>query len=307
MARIARLVLTGEKAVYHVISRTALPGLPLQNVEKDHFVHLVKQKSKLYFTEILGYSVMGNHFHLLVRMMPGTDFTDREIETRFKRYYGDLRDFSPDQIPFYREKWESLSEFIKEIKQEFSRFYNKRHNRQGYFWGDRFKSLIVQDGNSLINCLAYIDLNPVRAGIVDRPEDYRWSSIGYHVQANNRNDFLSLDFGLKEYGIIDDRERLKRYRKLLYEIGSKDRNAAGKIDKKIVKKERERDYKLSHRDRLLYRTRYFTDSGVIGSKEFVAKTYQRFKHVYQCKRDKIPRSINGLEGIYSLKRLSSQT
>ena len=162
MARIARLVATGEKTVYHVISRTALPGYPLGDVEKDFFVNLVKRKSKLFFTDILGYCIMGTHFHLLVRMLPEIDFTNKDIETRFRQYYGDGRDFSIGQIPTFREKWGSLSEFIKEIKQEFSRFYNKRRHRRGFFWGERFKSLIVQDGLTLINCLAYIDFHPVK-------------------------------------------------------------------------------------------------------------------------------------------------
>ena len=51
----------------------------------------------------------------------------------------------------------------------------RRHNRGGYFWGDRIKSVIVDKGETLVNCLAYIDLNPLRGGLVDRPEDYRWN------------------------------------------------------------------------------------------------------------------------------------
>jgi len=73
-----------------------------------------------------------------------------------------------DKIEQYREKCSNLSELIREIKQRFSKFYNKRHNRRGTLWGERFKSVIVEDGATLINCLAYIDLNPVRAGIVKR-------------------------------------------------------------------------------------------------------------------------------------------
>jgi hypothetical protein len=73
-------------------------------------------------------------------------------------------------------------------------YYNQRHNRRGTLWGERFKSVIVENGESLINCLAYIDLNPLRAGIVSRPEDYRWNSLGYHVQTGNNDNFLSLDF-----------------------------------------------------------------------------------------------------------------
>lgn len=86
---------------------------------------------------------------------------------------------------------------MREIKLGFTRYYNKRYGRRGYFWGDRFKSVVVENGQTLINCLAYIDLNPIRAGLVSRPEDYRWNSIGYHVQTSNKGRFLSLDFGLK--------------------------------------------------------------------------------------------------------------
>ncbi len=85
-------------------------------------------------------------------------------------------------------------------EQTFSRYYNKLHDRRGTLWGERFKSLIVENGETLINCLAYVELNAVRAGIVERPEDYRWCSLGYHIQTGNRDDFLSLDFGLTEFG-----------------------------------------------------------------------------------------------------------
>ena len=120
---------------------------------------------------------------------------------RYVAFYGDDRAFADDWIPSLREKLSSLSEFMREIKVGFARFYNRCHNRRGYFWGDRFKSVIVENGETLINCLAYIDLNPLRAGLVDRPEDYRWNSLGYHVQTNNQDNFLSTDFGLKEFNV----------------------------------------------------------------------------------------------------------
>jgi hypothetical protein len=103
------------------------------------------------------------------------------------------------QIPTLRAKRPSLSDYVKEIKQRFSHWYNKRHGRKGFFWGKRFKSVLVENGDTLINCLAYIDLNPVRAGLVERPEDYRWCSLAYHVQTGNKDDFLSLDFGLATF------------------------------------------------------------------------------------------------------------
>ena len=143
MARIARIIVKGEPAVYHVMSRTTLDGFVLGDVEKEYLFNLIKKLSAVYFTEVLGFCIMGNHFHILVRMHPDDDYTDAEIKKRFKVYYGDddERELQEGQIPFFREKWASLSELMKEIKQTFSRFYNKLHNRKGYFWSERFTLL----------------------------------------------------------------------------------------------------------------------------------------------------------------------
>ena len=296
MPRIARLVVKGEPAVYHIISRTTLVGFVMEDMEKEYLLNLIKMLSQVYFVEVLGFCLLGNHFHLLVRMHPGEEYDDEEIKRRFYVRYGETAKVTieDDQVPFFRMKWEKLSEYVKDIKQIFSRYYNREHDKKGYFWSDRFKSVLVENGDTLINCLAYIDLNPVRAGIVEKPEEYRWSSLGYHVQRNNQRDFLSLDFGLMEFGIKDARERLRFYREFVYE--------KGKI--RGIEKERERDFELSQIDRFRYRTRYFTDSGIIGSKAFVDKYYRRFKTHFFSKHEKRPRAIKGLEGIFSLKRLS---
>ena len=182
---------------------------------------------------------MGNHFHILVRMHTDSAFSDEQIKQRYVDFFGSEALFSEDNIGHYREKWSSLSEFLKAIKQTFSRAFNKRHHRRGTLWGERFKSLIVEDGETLINCLAYIDLNPIRAGIVQRPEDYRWSSLGYHVQTGNKDGFLSMDFGLAEFGELSPSERLRRYRQYVYEAGALNRSAnesAKTIDAQIVER-----------------------------------------------------------------------
>ena len=307
MPRISRMVINDETTVYHVMSRTALDGFPLGDIEKDFMIDLIKRYSGLYFVEILGVCIMGNHFHLLVKTLPEYKFTDQDIKKCYVDFYGDDRVFTDELIPSLRAKLSSLSEFIREIKVGFARYYNKRHNRRGYFWGDRFKSVIVDKGETLINCLAYIDLNPLRAGIVSRPEDYRWNSLGYHVQTNNRDNFLSTDFGLKEFNVKSEKERIRRYRRYIYEAGAINRPEKGKvklIGDRILEKERNREFELSRSDRFRYRTRYFTDSGIIGSKEFVSTNYQRFKHLFYSKHEKKPRPVKGLAGMYSLKRLS---
>jgi putative transposase len=116
-----------------------------------------------------------------------------------------------------------------------------------------------------------------------------------------------LDFGLKEFGVVNTEERLKRYRRYVYEAGAVDRSEKGQrkvIDDAVVKKEQKREYEISRIDRFRYRTRYFTDSGVIGSKEFVSKTYMSFRHVFHSRHEKKPKAVKGLEGMFSLKRLS---
>lgn len=305
MARIPRIMIVGEPTAYHIMSRTALEGYPIDDVDKDYFVEQVAKLSKLFFVEVLGFCAMGNHFHLLVRMRPDESCTDIELKKRLSDFYDKEAVFYEDgQLPYFREKLTNLSEYVREIKVRFARFYNRRHGRRGYFWGDRFKSVIVENGETLINCLAYIDLNPVRAGLVSKPEAYRWNSIGYHVQTNNRDDFLSLDFGLRQFGDMGDKERLRRYRRFLYETGAMDKVKGAQIEKSIIEQERKNDFRLTRRHRFIYRTRYFTDSGIIGGKAFVSETYQKAKEAFQAKRDKIPKPISGLSGIYSLKRLT---
>jgi REP element-mobilizing transposase RayT len=307
MPRTQRLIINDESTVYHVMSRTALDGFPLGDIEKDFMLDLIRRYAALYFVEILGFCLMGNHFHILVRMFPEHKFTDEDVIKRYVDFYGDERIFAQGLVPSLRAKLSSLSEFMREIKVGFARFYNRRHNRRGYFWGDRFKSVIVENGKTLINCLAYIDLNPLRAGLVERPEQYRWNSLGYHVQTNSRDKFLSTDFGLKEFNVKSKKERIKRYRRYVYEAGSVNQPEKGNakvIKDKALEKERSREFELNKSDRFRYRTRYFTDSGIIGSKEFVSGHYRRFKDLFMSKNEKIPRPVAGLDGIFSLKRLA---
>ena len=77
----------------------------------------------------------------------------------------------------------------------------------------------------------------------------------------------------------------------------------GDTENDLVEHERKNDFELNRTRRFRYRTRYFTDSGIIGTKEFVSINYQRFKGVFMSKREKIPKLVSGLDEVYSLKRL----
>ncbi|VVS93948.1 transposase [Desulfoluna spongiiphila] len=305
MPRVPRMVVTdsGQKAAYHVISRTALDGFPFGKVEKDELVRIIQIFSTIYCVEVLGFAIMGNHFHLLIEVSPGDMISDDEVRKRFQRLYGRNTEFPEGRLEEYRERFCSLSAYVKDIKQRFSCFYNKRKKRKGTLWGERFKSVIVEQGNTLIHCLAYIDLNAVRAGIVKRPEEYRWCSIGHRFQTGNRDGFLSPDLGIPDVSEDDPSAKLKTYRKYLYHLGAIEKRGKASIPQEILDEETAESFEVNRARRFRYRTRYFTDSGIIGSRTFVETHYNTFKDLFRATREKVPKRVKGIEGMYSLKRL----
>jgi hypothetical protein len=93
----------------------------------------------------------------------------------------------------------------------------------------------------------------------------------------------------------------------VYEDGALDRPEKSNvrvIEDKVLARDCRSEFELSKSNRFRYRTRYFTDSGIIGSKAFVAENYQRFKDLFNSKHEKKPKPIKGLEGTYSLNRLA---
>jgi len=284
------------------MSRTALDGFPLGDVEKDYLLNLIQTFSSLYFTEILGFTILDNHFHIAVKMRPSDYIDDDHLVKRLHAFYGKKHEFTNAQLPMIRKKLSDISNFMKEIKQTFTRWYNKQNKRFGFFWGGRFKSVIVEEGETLINLLAYIDLNSIRAGIVEKPEEYRWSSIGYHLQTNNKDNWLSTDFGLDEWGDYTPEEKIILYRRFLYEVGAVGQKAV--IPTVVATSGKRKKYQYSRIERFRLRTRWFTDSGIIGSKKFVASREKLFRELLKTKRQKIPRPISGISSVFSLKRLS---
>ncbi len=303
MPRIARFIRDNQPTVYHIITRTALQGLPIKDRDNDFLLGLIKKLSAFYFVDVLGFALLGNHFHLVIRMYPESEPTDDEIKERLQKYYGDELSVTGELVSDYRKRLTNLGAYVKDIKQGFTRYFNNKYGRKGFFWGDRFKSMIVQDGLSLVNLLAYVDLNPIRAGIVKKPEDYRWCSLGYHAQTGNKENLLSIDFGMKEWNEFNPKEIVRKYRQFVYETGAVDAGKGKVIDKKIVVKARKKGYKISRAERFRYRCRYFTDSGIIGGKDFVQEVFDQVKHLLGSKDERKFTSVSGVDGVYSMKRL----
>jgi hypothetical protein len=86
------MVISDETTVYHVMS-IAPDGFPLGDIEKDLMLDLIRRYAALYFVEILGFCLMGNHFHILVKTLPEYKFSDQDIKKRYVGFYGDERAF----------------------------------------------------------------------------------------------------------------------------------------------------------------------------------------------------------------------
>lgn len=307
MPRLPRILIKGPEVAYHVISRTALDGFVLGPVEKDYLLSLIRWLSQVFFVEVYGFCIMGNHFHLLCRMLPPDHFSDDEVRARVDLYYAKVAKTEKDleqtcNLPYWRSRLADLSRYVQEIKQRFSRWYNKLHGRKGYFWGDRFKSVVIEKGEALLSCLAYIELNPIRAGIVERPEDYRWCSLAYHLGVGN-DGFLSTDFGLGSFSQGSYYERLRIYRRFVYEKGGLEVSGQACISSRILQKERAKDFQISPREIYRRRIRYFTEGLILGSREFVQRVSWQLRELLGLRRKRLPHKLSFQNSLYSFRRL----
>jgi REP element-mobilizing transposase RayT len=169
MARPNRLLVDESVGGYHIISRTVGQERLLKEHDKDKFLDILFRFSKAYFVEIHSFCVMCNHFHLLVTMdteyapfISEKNLAERfwlatkgqylkaEIETKIDW----LNSFERDDV---LERLCSISRFVGDVKQTFSRYYNREHKRSGHFWSERFKGVLVSHGFAQLYCSAYID------------------------------------------------------------------------------------------------------------------------------------------------------
>jgi len=135
--------------------------------------------------EVLTYCLMSNHFHLLVRV-PDVDAIPALTEERLRKLlpllYNDTQRLGIRQeLDRARdsgdERWMEriLARYEVQLKQRFTQWYNRSKGRRGTLWEDRFKSVLVEGSEqALLTMAAYIELNPVRAGMVSDPKDYSW-------------------------------------------------------------------------------------------------------------------------------------
>ena len=279
----------GEGCYMHCMNRiTGSVGETwLTDVEKEHGFRLIESLCTYYLLEVISVAWMDNHFHIVV-YAPGQKPTLEEAASRYNTYYEKK---SPIDAITDRSRCEKVAEemidisnFMKIFQQRFSSYINRVRKRRGTLWADRFKSLIIEGSEeALWSCVKYVELNAVRAGIVNDPADYRFCSWGRyrgsgvhpfhanfikHIRATvESHRGRNLDSPVSDDDIFCEfAEQMTRI--IVHESGgtTEEVEEAGKEARK----------KESMPVRFLRRTRHWSDGAIIGSKAFVQEMGCRF-------------------------------
>lgn len=176
-----------ENAIYHVMSR-GVGGKTIYLTEGDYlwFLECIERAVEKFQLEIFAFVLMGNHYHLLLR--------------------------TPQA---------NLSKAIQWLQTSYGVYYNRRHRCSGHLFQGRYKSILVGEESYWARLSLYIHLNPIRAGIVKKLDEYRWSSIHDYIRLKKTHQWVLCEEVLKELGGNSEEQR-RRYRQLLKEAGGEE-------------------------------------------------------------------------------------
>lgn len=317
--RRARFKITekGVDAIYHCMSRTVNGEGLFETADQEQLRKMLWQVADFSGVQLLTYCLMDNHFHVLVAVPYEETVSDRELLRRYRVLYPKPTAFQPARVEVLEKvlaqngseavklraqllaRMGDVSEFMKTLKQRFTTWYNHRHERFGPLWAERFKSVLVQGGgNPLQTMAAYIDLNPVRAGIVEDPKDYRFCGYAEAV-AGQKNAQEGLLRVWKAFGAGSRDAALAAHRMLLFGKGSLPGKSgkgaavdAGKARQVLQAEQGE----LPTSELLRCRLRFFSDGAVIGSGEFVAALVKQWQAHQKRKYPPKPQLVKSSEG-----------
>ena len=321
----------GKPAIYHCISRVVDRRFVFGDEEREHFRMFMRMQENFTGCRVLTYCVMSNHFHVLLEVPPVPEggIADGLLLKRLAALYSEAfvagveaelagarkegdEALAAEIHARFTYRMHDLSEFMKTLLQRFTRWFNRTHQRSGTLWEQRYKSVIVESGVAARTMAAYIDLNPVRAGMVSDPADYRWSGYGEAVGGGKKGNGKKAREGLvracmshKGEGFEAERwsEVSRIYRRAMgMALGRKSGRAEAGMARQVTRNEAEMlesgDNEtvlpdLGMAGMLGKRIRYFTDGAVIGSKEFVNDAFAAARDRFTEKRKDGARRLRG--------------
>jgi putative transposase len=299
MARLRRLKVEDGEGWYHVYSRAACEKgvYPLEKeICRRKFISLMKYYGRAYFCDIAAFCVMGNHYHMVLKFDIARKLTKEELWERALMLYPNskkyLKLWNQKKWEVFAERLFNLSEFMRNMQSAFALWYNKTFKRHGTFWADRFKSVLLGDAQAVLDCVLYVELNPVRAGLCPVPEKYQASSF-YLRSIQTDGWLLALD-RIFEIDYTEYRMALY-YRGNITTKGTKSTKGVRiLITDEIIEKEKERGFTTSgiYRKRL----RYFVDGMALGGEGFIRQQIQQVRDRGEYLRRVNP--IRQLQGVH---------
>jgi REP element-mobilizing transposase RayT len=284
------------------MSRSAGGQFIFKKVEKAVFVHQMRKVARFCGIKFLSFSVMGNHYHQVIKVPARIRLSDGQLLKRVRDYYGagspeykrleralsgNGMDARLGRLKFIRMMG-NVSVFQKLLKQRFSIWFNHRHDRRGTLWMERFKSTLVENTLYVRMCVsAYVDLNAVRAGIVADPKEYPFCSYAMALSG----DPLARSGICAIAGTNKWEKASAAYRVFMMKQGSKSVSGKNRVSRDLLLKTLEEGGKLPVADLLRLSLRFFSDGLAIGSESFLKKA------ITEIRTGLSPDSVDDLDGL----------
>jgi putative transposase len=276
-----RLKMASDGSSYHVMARTARQefAFTADAIKEWMYRHMV-WLSSIYYVEFHAITIMDNHYHLVLSVRkPPVD--ERDVRARFETFQKSKRHptkWGEWLLDEWYAKLTDLSCFMQELNRSMACHVNRLDGKRGHLWGERFKSVLIEDGIGMLQCLAYVELNCVRAGICEKPSDYRFCSVGRFVQGGRKAAGVTFP-SLKGFEFLQSAARQQRAFALfvdslaLREAGKEGTYPVAMAEiKELVEKIDIKDFA----DLALRRTRWAANSLILGSEAFCREMIGRF-------------------------------
>ena len=293
--RQARITVPAEEGpgVYHAMTRTVNGERLFDDVAKEVLRKQLWLVADYCGAEIFTYAILSNHFHILVRIPQRTEIPDAELLRRYQVLYprptkyqtarlavirSQLTSNGPEAVAWRRRQLAlmgNLSQFMKLLKQRFSIWFNRSHQRYGTLWSERFKSVLIESNPVVLETIAaYIDLNCVRAGLAADPKDYRFCGYAEAIagSATARRGLAAVWGTTRAWTEVQ-----ADYRQLLFGTGAGPRAHGGGVSLADFARVIKAGGQLPRSTVLRCRLRYFTDGAVLGTQTFVATQLARYR------------------------------
>jgi len=277
--RKARVRYDLEMSYYHLMNRVAgeADHHPFGPVEKEKLFAVATEVSRSYSLDLLSVVAMGSHWHI-VCAAPADALSRDEVVARWRATHppdkAEPNWDDPDVLAKHAFRMRDISCFVQDFERRFTRWFNATRPslRRGGLWMDRFRSVLLDKDTALWDCLTYVEMNPVRAGLAESPADYRFCTWGRMAGSGTHPFAANLVRHLRHY--LGEKAEAWSDERVIAELATNlARIAAGERGENSQAIAAAEEAARTGRGHFILtvrrRVRYWTDGALIGSELFV--------------------------------------